>query len=79
MNHERLPVLKPFGERSSAATRKLPAAPLTSMSSFPNCSTTVFTTRLASSFFRTSPCNPIAWAIHMTRVVDAVLALNSRF
>jgi hypothetical protein len=39
----------------------------------------VFTTRLASSFFRTSPCNPIAWAIHMTRVVDAVLALNSRF
>jgi hypothetical protein len=39
----------------------------------------VFTTRLASSFFRTSPSNPIAWAIHMTRVVDAVLALNSRF
>lgn len=59
-----LPVLKPLGERSSAAMRKFPAAALMRMSSLPSCSTTLFTTRIASSFLRTSPSIPMACHIH---------------
>lgn len=59
-----LPVLKPLGERSSAAMRKFPAAALMRMSSLPSCSTTLFTTRTASSFLRTSPSIPMACHIH---------------
>nr|AFK38317.1 unknown [Lotus japonicus] len=53
-------VLNPFGERSSAETRKFPAAALTRMSIFPKCLKVDSTTLAASSCFRTSPTKPIA-------------------
>lgn len=55
------PVRKPLGDKSSGETRKLPAAELTRMSSFPKCLTVDSTTLFASSCLRTSPSNPTAW------------------
>lgn len=53
-------VRKPFGDKSSAAQRKLPAAPFTRISSLPNCFTVTSTTRATSSILRTSPSIPMA-------------------
>uniref|UniRef100_A0A2P2PIF4 Peroxisomal 2 4-dienoyl-CoA reductase-like n=1 Tax=Rhizophora mucronata TaxID=61149 RepID=A0A2P2PIF4_RHIMU len=53
-------VLKPLGDKSSAGTRKLPAAAFTRMSSLPKCLRVDSTARVASPLFRTSPSIPTA-------------------
>lgn len=54
------PVRNPLGDKSSADTRKFPAAAFTRMSRLPRLLTVDSTTLLASSCLRTSPSNPNA-------------------
>ena len=54
--------LMPFVESAYAVARKLPAAPFTKISTYPNYFTVNSTTRWQSSDFTTSPGKDKHWA-----------------
>ena len=66
------PVRKPFEDKSSAETRKFPAAALTSISILPKCLNVDSTTLAASSCFRTSPSNPTAYTHNRIHISNSL-------
>jgi hypothetical protein len=75
-SHDGVPVRNPLGFKSSGEARKLPAAPLTRMSSLPKCSTVAAITLAASSCFRTSPSKPTACKSQQSWVAELFTSLK---